>query len=639
MKKPISIIICLVLLSSALLLPATIASPFRDHGSSDGRNEPKQEYASLLIPQKVLIFGCEGDVASLDPGDVTDHESTIRTDNIFEGLVEYQPENTLIQPCLATSWTIAPDGKNITFELRHGVKFHDGTNFTADAVVFSFERQYNTSHQYHQYGQWAYWDYMFSDIQKVEKIDDETVKIVLSRPNAAIMTSLAMFTVAIVSPTNAEVWKEDAYKHPCGTGPFKFVEWVQENQITLTANNQYWKGQPKIGTLIFRVITNPAERLLALQTNGIQGMEAPDLESLAVIQEDENLSLLFTPGMNIGYLAINNGYGYVDANLNGIHDPEEPWEKTSGYFEPFTNRSVRQAITYAINKTAIIQHIYNGTAIAAKNGMPPFMLGWNSGIDDYSYDPDTARDLLKNAGYPNGFNTTLWVMPVSRPYMSDPTKIGLAIQSYLEDVNIHAEIYQVDWSMYLEKIQAGEHPMCLYGSTGDNGDPDNFMNILYGANHCSLGTASNVAFYNNTDVQELFTAALQTYDADERAELYENAQEIIHEDAPFVYLAHANQYVVMRTSVSGFLLNPAGRMFFYPADSTTISVGAFIFGKIANRTNMGDLISFEAVKTRIVIFSPFGFNTYLSNEHFTILKVHIGLVGTRYIVTFCQLLT
>jgi ABC-type transport system substrate-binding protein len=639
MKKTISIMTSLILLSCALLLPATIALPFRDHGSCDGCKELKQEHASSLLSQKILIFGCEGDAAGLDPGDVTDHESTTRTDNIFEGLVEYQPETTLIQPCLATSWTIAPDGKNITFDLRHGVKFHDGTNFTADAVVFSFERQYNTSHPYHQYGYWAYWDYMFSDIQKVAKIDDDTVKIILNRPNSAIMTSLAMFTVAIVSPTNSEVWKEDAYKHPCGTGPFKFVEWVQDDQITLTANDQYWKGRPKIDALIFRVITDPSERLLALQTNAIHGMESPDLESLPVIQGDENLSLLVAPGMNIGYLAINNGYGYVDANHNGIRDPEEPWEKTPGYFEPFTNKSVRQAINYAINKTAIIQHIYNGTAIVAKNGMPPFMLGWNDAVVDYPYDPDRARELLTEAGYPSGFNTTLWVMAESRPYMFDPTKIGLAIQSYLEDVSIHVEIYQVDWSTYLQKTQAGEHPMCLLGWTGNNGDPDDFMNVLYGANHCSLGTAYNVAFYNNTDAQELFTAALQTYDIDERAELYEDAQEIIHEDAPFVYLAHANQYIVMRTSVNGFLLNPAGRMFFYPADIETVSVGAFIFGKITNRTDMGNLISFEAVKIRIAIFSPFSLNTYLSHERFIISKDHVGLVGTRYIITFCQLLT
>jgi peptide/nickel transport system substrate-binding protein len=520
------------------------------------------------VTKKVLIFACSGDADKLDPADVTDGESTARTDSIFEGLVEYKEGTAEIQPCLATSWVTSTDGKNITFTLRQGVKFHDNTTFNADAVVFSFERQYNTSHPYHQYGEWAYWGYMFSDIAKVEKISDYTVKIVLSKPNAAIMTSLAMFTVAIVSPTNAAKYGADAFKHPCGTGPFKFVEWVKDDHITVEANKDYWRGAPKLDKVIYRVITDPSARLLAVQAGEIQGMEFPDPASLASIEANTGLQLLTKEGMNVGYLAMNNGYGYNDSNKNGMHDQNEPWVKTPGYFEPFTHKSVRQAVNYAINKTSIVKNLYKGTAIVAKNGMPPFMLGYNDSIVDYSYNPVKARELLNESGYPNGFNTTLWVMPVSRPYMFDPAKIGEAIQSYLEAVNIHVTIYQIDWSTYLAKTQAGEHPMCLLGWTGDNGDPDNFMNVLYGANQCTLGTAGNVAFYNNTTVQDLLSAALQTYDVNERAQLYKDAQGIIHEDAPFVYLAHANQELVFTKNVQGFVLNPTGRYFFYPVDLT-----------------------------------------------------------------------
>jgi ABC-type transport system substrate-binding protein len=518
--------------------------------------------------KKVLIFGSAGDVDKLDPADVTDGESTSRTDSIFEGLVEYAPGTADIEPCLATSWNISADGKNITFDLRQGVKFHDGTDFNASAVVFSFDRQYNTSNPYHQYGEWAYWGYMFSDIERVEKINDYEVRIVLSKPNAAMMTSLAMFTVAIVSPTNAAKYGADAFKHPCGTGPFKFVEWVKDDHITLDANTEYWRGAPKLDEIIFRVIKDPSARLLAIQADEIQGMEFPDPASFATIQADSNLELLSDPGMNVGYLAMNNGYGYNDTNHNGVRDPDEPWVKTPGYFEPFTNRSVRQAVNYAINKSSIVQNLYKGTAIVAKNGMPPFMLGYNDDIVDYSYDPAKARELLTEAGYPNGFNTTLWVMPVSRPYMFDPTKIGEAIQSYLAAVNINVQIYQIDWATYLAKTQAGEHPMCLLGWTGDNGDPDNFMNVLYGENQCTLGTAGNVAFYNNSQVQELLTEALQTYNTTQRADLYKEAQVIIHEDAPFVYLAHANQNLIFTANVNGFVLNPTARYFFYPVDMT-----------------------------------------------------------------------
>ncbi|MDI3542829.1 MAG: dipeptide transport system substrate-binding protein [Candidatus Atribacteria bacterium] len=519
-----------------------------------------------LAQEKVLVFGSSGDVSRLDPADATDGESISRMDNIFEGLVEYKAGSTEIQPCLAESWDVSEDGKEIVFHLRKGVKFHDGTDFNADAVVFSFERQYNPEHPYHQYGEWAYWGYMFSDIDGMEKIDDYTVKLILSEPNASIMTSLAMFTVCIVSPANAEKYGEDAFKHPCGTGPFKFVEWVKDDHITLEANENYWRGRPKVDKLIFRVIPDPSARLLSLEVGEIHGMEYPNPADFDRIRANPDLVLMSEPGMNIGFMAMNNGYGYVDANKNGVKDPDEPLEKTPGYFEPLTKKEVRQAINMAIDKEAIVRDIYMGTASVAKNGMPPFMLGYNDEIEDYPYDPTRAKELLAEAGYPDGFEVTLHVMPVSRPYMFDPPKIGEAIQSYLAAVGIKVNFYQVDWATYLQETEAGMHQMCLLGWTGDNGDPDNFLNVLYGLNACSIGTAGNYAFYTNEENQELLTKALRTYDVEKRAEYYKKAQELIHEDAGWVFLAHSNQNMVFRKNVEGFVLHPTSRMFFYPVD-------------------------------------------------------------------------
>jgi len=512
-----------------------------------------------------LVFGSSGDAVRLDPADVTDGESIQRMDNIFEGLVEYEAGSVLIQPCLATSWEPSADGTEIVFNLRKGVKFHDGTDFNADAVVFSFARQYDSTHPYNQYGEWAYWGYMFGDVDKMEKIDDYTVKFVLKRPNASIMTSLAMFTVNIVSPTNAEKYKEDTFKNPCGTGPFKFVEWIKDDHITLEANENYWRERPKLDKLIFKVIPDPSARLMALEVGEVQGIEYPNPADFERIKANKDLVLMSQPGMNVGYMAMNTGYGYIDANKNGVRDIDtEPLVKTPGYYEPLTEKKVRQAINMAIDKQSIVDNIYMGTAIKATNGMPPFMLGYNDAIDDYPYDPAKAKQLLTEAGYPDGFEVTLYVMPVSRPYMFDPPKIGEAIQSYLAAVGITVKFYQVDWGTYLQETEEGNHQMCLLGWTGDNGDPDNFMNVLYGANACSIGTAGNYAFYTNNTNQELLSAALATYDEEKRAAYYKKAQEMIHEDAGWVYLAHSTQNVVFRTNVKGYVLNPTSRKFFYP---------------------------------------------------------------------------
>ena len=512
-----------------------------------------------------LVFGSSGDAVRLDPGDVTDGESIQRMDNIFEGLVEFESGTTEIKPCLATSWEISEDGKEITFNLREGVKFHDGTDFNADAVVFSFARQYDTNHPYYQYGQWPYWGWMYGDIDKVEKIDDYTVKVVMKKINASIMNSLAMFTVNIVSPANAEKYKEDAFKNPSGTGPFKFVEWVKADHITLEANEDYWRERAKLDKLIFKVIPDGSARLMALEVGEVQGIEYINPVDFDRIRANKDLVLMSEPGMNIGYMAINTGYGYIDANNNYARDiEEEPLVKTPGYYEPLTKKKVRQAINMAIDKQSIVDNLYMGTAIKAKNGMPPFMLGYNDEIVDYPYDPAKAKTLLAEAGYSDGFEVTLYVMPVSRPYMFDPPKIGEAIQSYLGAVGIKVNIYQVDWGTYLQETEEGNHQMCLLGWTGDNGDPDNFMNVLYGANACSIGTSGNYGFYINSTAQALLTAALATYDTEKRTTYYKKFQEMVHEDACYVYLAHSNQNLAFRANVKGYVLHPTSRKFFYP---------------------------------------------------------------------------
>jgi peptide/nickel transport system substrate-binding protein len=501
------------------------------------------------VKQPVTLVFAKGDAVELDPADVTDGESITVMNNIFEGLVRYKPGSTEIEPCLATTWEASSDGLVWTFHLRQGIKFHDGTPFNADAVVFSYERQRDPNHSFHKYGKWEYWSWCFSEIAKTEKVDDYTVKITLGSPFTPFLSTMAMFTADVVSPTNCEKWGDQWFANPIGTGPFKFVEWVKGDHITLEKNNDYWGEKAKIDKLIFKVIDDPSARLIALQKGEVQGMEFPNPNDYETIKKDSNLVILSEPGLNVGYLAMNMG------------------EDTPGFEAPYKDVRVRQAIAYAINKKDIVEQLYKGTAVVAKNPIPPTLWGYNDAIQDYEYNPTKAKELLAQAGYPNGFKTKLWAMPVSRPYMFDPQKIATAIQADLKAVGIDAEIVTYDWGTYLQKTEGGEHAMCLLGWTADYADPDDFLYVLLDSDSATVGSAGNVAFYRNPEVHKLNIQAQQETNFDKRVELYKKVQEYVHNDVPWVTIAHAKQTLVFHKSVKGFVLYPTGD---YHFESVTI---------------------------------------------------------------------
>jgi ABC-type transport system substrate-binding protein len=512
----------------------------------------------------IFIFGSSGDAVRLDPADVTDGESIQRMDNIHESLLEYEPGTTNIQPCLATDWTISDDKKTLTFNLRKGVKFHHGFGeMTADDVVFSFARQYDPNNWYYDKGEWAYWGYMFTDIESVEKLDTYKVAIHMKRPNASIMTSLAMFTVAIVSEKAAQQYGEDYFKNPVGTGPFEFVEWVKDDHITLQAFQDYWRDPPKIGQLVFKVIPDPSARLMALQAGEVSGIEYIDPKQLDIVRNDPKLQLISQAGMNVGYVALNCGEGYVDANDNGKWDAGEEVE-VPGAFEPFKDVRVRQAIAYAIDKESIVRNLYQGAATVAVEGMPPSLFGYNKNITGYPYNPQKARDLLAAAGYPDGFTVSLWNMPVSRPYFPVPTEIAEAIQADLAAVGITVELFTEDWGTYLQDTEAGKHSMAMLGWTGDNGDPDNFLNVLYSQDKATVGSAGNIGFKKNPEFQDLLDRALLTYDQDERAALYEQANQLLVDQCSHIFIAHSDQNLAFLSTVHGYVIHPTSRKFFYP---------------------------------------------------------------------------
>ena len=490
--------------------------------------------------ERTLVYGRGGDSVGLDPALETDGESFKVCDNIYETLVSFVPERTDLAPGLATSWEASEDGLTWTFKLREGVLFHDGTPFNADAVVFSLSRQFKADHPFHQVeGAYQYWTSMsMSDIVKdVRNVDDHTVAIDLKRPNAPFLSNLAMNFCAIVSPSAVEKWKDEFARHPVGTGPFQFVDWIKDDRVVLDRNPTYWGKASGIDRLIFRSIPENSVRLIALTQGSIDGMDNLVPDFVPTIASDEKLQLLSQPGMNVGYLAMN-----MDR-------------------EPFQKVAVRRAINHAVNKQALVDNLYQGLAIPAVNPIPPTLWGYRDETPGYAYDPEKAKALLADAGFPNGFKTTLWAMPVPRPYMPQPMKIAQAIQADLQAVGIQAELVTFEWGTYLDKVQRGQHDMALLGWTGDNGDPDNFLYVLLDKSATQM-PANNIAFYRSEPLHEILVAAQQASEQEKRAALYHRAQEIVFKDAPWVPLVHAAQTAAFSTRVKGFKLHPTGSKWF-----------------------------------------------------------------------------
>ena len=487
-----------------------------------------------------IIVGQAADALELDPARITDSESAQVTEQLFDHLVRYRHDSTEIEPALATAWDVSADGRIWIFHLRRGVTFHDGTPFSADAVVFSLDRQRDPHHPYHL-PDFAYWETTFRNIQSVEKVDSLTVRITIERPYAPFLSNLAMFPVSIVSPAAVKRWGPDFAKHPVGTGPFRFVDWSVGERITLEANPSYWDGPPKIKNLVFSVIRDARQRLVALEGGAIDVAANLSPQDLQFVALHPDLELHRTPGTNIGYLAMNTQH------------------------KPFDDIRVRRAVNYAVNKAAIVKLIYQGLAEEATTAVPPSMWGHEPG-PAYAFDPARARRLLAEAGWKQPTRRPrLYTMDNPRPYMPSPETVARIIQHNLHDVGMDVEIVSNDMDGHLHAVQRGEHDMCLLGWSADNGDPDNFLYMLFDSDNAEVGNARNVAFYKNAELHGILTWAQESADQRERERFYRRAQDLIGSEAPWVPLAHAEVVVASRTSVGGLLVHPSSLLFFQRA--------------------------------------------------------------------------
>lgn len=514
---------------------------------------------SVLAAPKTFVYCVESSPAFLNPQLATDGatlDATSRT--IYNRLTDFEKGGTTVIPSLAERWEISEDGKTYTFYLRKGVKFQSNKDFkpsrdfNADDVLFSFNRQLDPNHPYNKVSGGSYEYFIGMDMQnildKVEKVDDYTVKMTLKVVNAPFLANLAMDFASIFSAEYADKMlkagtPEKVDNQPIGTGPFEFVSYQKDSTVRYKAFEQYWEGKSPLDRLVFAITPDASVRYAKLTKGECHAAPYPNPADLPKLKQDPAINLMSQAGLNVGYISFNT-------------------QKA-----PFDNVKVRQALSYAINKPAIIESVYQGSGQVAKNPIPPTMWGYNEDVKDYDYDPEKAKALLKEAGFEKGFDTEIWAMPVARPYNPNARRMAEIVQEDWKKVGVNAKIVSYEWGEYLKRMRNGEAPTGMMGWNGDNGDPDNFLNTLLSCSAVEQG--SNYAKFCYKPFDELVTQAVQTSDKAKRTELYKQAQVVFKEQAPWITVAHSTTYFPVRKEVKGYQISPFGVHNFYGVDLET----------------------------------------------------------------------
>lgn len=507
-------------------------------------------FAFPVLPAgaKTLVFCSEGNPETLSPQLAVTGTAMDAAHPMFNNLVEYKVGTTIIEPSLAESWSISPDGRDYVFKLRRNVHFHANALFTptrdfdARDVVFSLLRQWKTDHPYHATtgGGFAYFQDMgMADLlESVEAPDPHTVHIRLTRPEAPFLSDLAMSFNAILSAEYADTLLKTGKKElfdtqPIGTGPFMFSSFHKNVTIRYRAFPGYWRGRQPIDTVVFSITPQAAARLTKLKAGECHISAYPEPGDLAEIRSDPRLTLHTSEGINIGYLAMNT---------------TRP---------PFDDARVRLAINLAIDKAAIISAVYPRTGVAAVNPIPPTLWGYNDRIAPYRYDPEAARRLLTEAGITEGMTVDLWYPQVDRPYTPNGKRVAEMVETDLAKLGIRLELKTAEWKDYRDILQQGEFTLAIYGWAADIGDPDNFLHTLLGCLAARI-SGNNIARWCDRSFDALVVEAKATSDVAKRIALYQQAQVIFHEQAPWVPIAHSIFMVAARKEVRGFIIDPLG---------------------------------------------------------------------------------
>ena len=497
--------------------------------------------AAAQTPPGVLIVAQIAEPKSLDPHAVTAVNDFRILMNVYDGLVRYKPGSLEVEPALAESWTVSDDGTVYTFTLRDGVTFHDGSALDAEAVKFNFDRMLDESHPFHDTGPFPL-SFFFGSVDIVEAPDPKTVVFRLKEPYAPFLSNLAYPTGLIVSPAAVEEHGEDFGRNPSGTGPFKFVEWESNAKVVVEANPDYWGGAPDLKAVVFRPITDANTRVAEMLSGGIDVMVEVPPDNLSTFADDASYTVFEQAGPHLWFLILNAKEG------------------------PMADRKVRQAVNYAIDKKALVENVLQGTAAIAAGPTPPAVAwAYNEALEPYPHDPEKAKALLKEAGA-EGASLTFYVTEGGSG-MLDPIAMGSAIQADLAEVGLDVTIETYEWNTFLGKVNPGlEGKADMAEMAWMTNDPDTLPYLALRTDAFPDKGGFNSGYYSNPKVDTLLEDARKATDQAERARLYKEMQEIVHEDAPWAFIANWKQNAVTSTRVEGFELQPS---FFLLLDGVT----------------------------------------------------------------------
>ena len=482
--------------------------------SSGGETQTASESAeSGKITKTDIVVGQASDIVTLDPAGQQDTTSGVLMKHAYSTLLDVDNEGKVV-PDLAESYEMKSDTEYV-FKLREDACFWDGTPVTAQDVKFSLDRAKGMPKTK-------------SNTSKIEEVTvngDHEVTIKLTEPYAAFKTIVTQHNLSILSE-KAVTEAGDSYgdvDNLLGSGPFKVTEWVPNDHYTLVRNDNYWGEMPIATSITCRVIPEGSARTIALEAGEIDVVWSVDPTDCANVESNPDVKLLSQPSTGIDYVGMNT-------------------QK-----EKFSDKRVRQAINYALDKQAFVDTIIEGRGLVANSYINSTIPGWSEEEEAYPYDPEKAKELLAEAGYPNGFECNLFVNGDLR------TRSAQILQAQLADVGIKVDISTYEWGALLDTLNAGEHEMFLLGWSNTSFDPDgSTYQLFYSGNH---GATGNRAFFSNDKVDELILSAQRESEESKRMELYKELQFVLHEESPWCPLYYKENNVGVRADLKGFTLH------------------------------------------------------------------------------------